>query len=190
MATICCEWVEDAIRGAKLVYMTALEVLVVEDAPEYQQIVVEVLRTGGHRVRTAGTIAEAEKVLQSTAPDLVILDVMLPDINGKEVCQRVRSDRTMDDVRIICISGMVEEDKVGELRAAGKSAVVLGLMSMLERELRGDEEPVDEDEDETRRLVWGHELADEPELLPALLQRLRPIRKPRQRKEALHQVRE
>ena len=45
MATICCEWVEDAISGAKLVYMTALEVLVVEDAPEYQQIVVEVLRT-------------------------------------------------------------------------------------------------------------------------------------------------
>ena len=44
---------------------------------------------------------------------------MLPDINGKEVCQRVRSDKTMDTVQIICISGMVEEDKVDGLRQAG-----------------------------------------------------------------------
>jgi DNA-binding response OmpR family regulator len=44
---------------------------------------------------------------------------MLPDINGKEVCQRVRSDSTLDSVKIICISGMIEQDKVGDLREAG-----------------------------------------------------------------------
>jgi DNA-binding response OmpR family regulator len=44
---------------------------------------------------------------------------MLPDINGKEVCQLVRGDKTMDDVRIICISGMVEEEKIQQLRDAG-----------------------------------------------------------------------
>jgi DNA-binding response OmpR family regulator len=49
----------------------------------------------------------------------VILDVMLPDINGKEVCQRVRMDPTMEQVKIICISGMVDQDKIRELRAAG-----------------------------------------------------------------------
>ncbi len=52
-------------------------------------------------------------------PDLVVLDVMLPDINGKEVCQRVRSDPTLESVKIICISGMVERNKVQELRDAG-----------------------------------------------------------------------
>jgi DNA-binding response OmpR family regulator len=52
-------------------------------------------------------------------PDLVVLDVMLPDINGKEVCQRVRSDATMKSVKIICISGMVEQDKIADLMAAG-----------------------------------------------------------------------
>ncbi len=50
---------------------------------------------------------------------MIILDVMLPDINGREVCQRVRTDKTMDDVRIICISGMVEEDKIEDLKVAG-----------------------------------------------------------------------
>jgi DNA-binding response OmpR family regulator len=44
---------------------------------------------------------------------------MLPDINGREVCQRVRSDRTMDTVKILCISGMVESDKIADLRMAG-----------------------------------------------------------------------
>ncbi|MEM6365100.1 MAG: response regulator, partial [Planctomycetota bacterium] len=52
-------------------------------------------------------------------PDLVIMDVMLPDINGKEVCHRVRSDPSMDMVKILCISGMVESNKVDGLIDAG-----------------------------------------------------------------------
>jgi DNA-binding response OmpR family regulator len=52
-------------------------------------------------------------------PDLIVLDVMLPDINGKEVCHRVRADSTLEDVRILCMSGMVEEDKIQELKLAG-----------------------------------------------------------------------
>ena len=52
-------------------------------------------------------------------PDLIILDVMLQDINGKDVCIRVRNDSSLEDVKIICISGMVEEDKIQELKAAG-----------------------------------------------------------------------
>jgi DNA-binding response OmpR family regulator len=44
---------------------------------------------------------------------------MLPDINGKEVCQRVRSDESLEAVKIICISGMVEQDKIAELKEAG-----------------------------------------------------------------------
>ena len=61
----------------------------------------------------------AGMLIKEFRPDLVVLDIMLPDINGKEVCHLVRSDKTMDDVRIICISGMVEEDKIEDLKAAG-----------------------------------------------------------------------
>jgi DNA-binding response OmpR family regulator len=58
-------------------------------------------------------------LIKEFRPDLVVLDVMLPDINGIEVCRLVRGDKTMDDVRVICISGMVEEDKIQQLRDAG-----------------------------------------------------------------------
>ena len=44
---------------------------------------------------------------------------MIDDINGKEVCQRVRSDDSLSMVKIICISGMVEEDKIADLKIAG-----------------------------------------------------------------------
>jgi two-component system, OmpR family, response regulator RpaA len=52
-------------------------------------------------------------------PDLIILDVMLPDINGQAVCELIRNDPTMSDIKIICISGLVEEDKIAELKKAG-----------------------------------------------------------------------
>ena len=44
---------------------------------------------------------------------------MLPDINGKDVCLRIRSDKSLEAVKIVCVSGMVEEDKIEELRRAG-----------------------------------------------------------------------
>jgi DNA-binding response OmpR family regulator len=44
---------------------------------------------------------------------------MLPDINGQAVCELIRNDPTMEDIKIICISGMVEEDKIADLHKAG-----------------------------------------------------------------------
>ena len=76
-------------------------------------------RDGRFEIKTANNGFEAGMSVREFRPDLVVLDVMLPDINGKEVCQRVRSDTNLDAVKIICISGMVEQDKIAELTAAG-----------------------------------------------------------------------
>jgi excisionase family DNA binding protein len=96
------------------------KVLIVDDDEELVELIADVLdRDGRFEVRVANNGFDAGMVVKEYRPDLIVLDVMLPDINGKEVCQRVRSDKTMNDVRIICISGMVEEDKVAELRTSG-----------------------------------------------------------------------
>ena len=95
-------------------------ILVVDDDEELVELIVDVLdRDGRFEVRSANNGFDAGMMVKEYRPDIIVLDVMLPDINGKEVCQRVRSDKNLDDIRIICISGMVEEDKVEELRAAG-----------------------------------------------------------------------
>ena len=70
-------------------------------------------------MRIANNGFDAGMMVKEYHPDIIVLDVMLPDINGKEVCQLVRSDKTMDDVRIICISGMSDPDKIQSLRDAG-----------------------------------------------------------------------
>ncbi|MEN6556749.1 MAG: response regulator, partial [Thermoguttaceae bacterium] len=95
-------------------------VLIVDDDAELVELITDALeRDGRFETRSVNNGFDAGMMVKEYHPDLIVLDVMLPDINGKEVCQRVRSDKSMDDVRIICISGMVEEDKVSELRTAG-----------------------------------------------------------------------
>ena len=96
------------------------KVLIVDDDEELVELIEDVLvRDGRFEVKTVNNGFDAGMMVKDYRPDIIVLDVMLPDINGKEVCQRVRGDKSMDDVRIICISGMVEEEKVGELKASG-----------------------------------------------------------------------
>ncbi len=96
------------------------KVLLVDDDVELVELINKVLEEDGRfEVRIAGNGFDAGMMVKDYRPDLIILDVMLPDINGKEVCQRVRADSTLEDVRILCISGMVEEDKIQELKLAG-----------------------------------------------------------------------
>jgi excisionase family DNA binding protein len=96
------------------------KILIVDDDEELVELMSDVFdRDGRFEIRTANNGFDAGMLVKEYRPDLIILDVMLPDINGKEVCQRVRGDKSMDDVRIICISGMIEDDKVKDLRASG-----------------------------------------------------------------------
>jgi excisionase family DNA binding protein len=96
------------------------KVLLVDDDVELVELMTKVLEEDGRfEVRVATTGFDAGMMVKEYRPDLIVLDVMLPDINGKEVCHRVRADPTLEDVRIICISGMIEEDKIQELRLSG-----------------------------------------------------------------------
>jgi len=95
-------------------------VLVVDDDPAVVELITDVLgRDGRFEIKSIDNGFGAGMIAKEYHPDLIILDVMLPDINGKAVCELIRSDSTMSDIKIICISGMVEEDKIKELRDAG-----------------------------------------------------------------------
>jgi excisionase family DNA binding protein len=96
------------------------KLLIVDDDVDLVELMVDAFsRDGRFEIRTANNGFDAGMQVKEFRPDLVILDVMLPDINGKEVCQRVRGDDTMKSVKIICISGMVEQDKIQDLLHAG-----------------------------------------------------------------------
>ncbi|RMF37849.1 MAG: response regulator [Planctomycetota bacterium] len=124
------------------------KLLIVDDEQDLVELIADAFqRDGRFEIRTANNGFDAGMQVKEFRPDIVILDVMLPDINGKEVCQRVRSDKTLDSVKIICISGMVEPDKVSELMEAGADGFVqkpFTVESLVERvcELLDIEKPV------------------------------------------------
>jgi len=96
------------------------KLLIVDDDRELVELFKDVLDSDGRfEVRVATNGFDAGLMTQEYRPDLMVLDVMLPDINGLEVCKRVRSNPSLGDMKIIAISGMIEQDKIGELKQAG-----------------------------------------------------------------------
>lgn len=67
-------------------------ILVVDDQPNIVDMLVTVLTFHGFTVDSAGTVAQARQLAEAAKPDLVILDVMLPDGDGFDLCRRLRAD--------------------------------------------------------------------------------------------------
>lgn len=95
-------------------------VLVVDDEPEIVSLITELLESDGRfEVRSAGTGYDAGIETERFKPQLIVLDYMLPDINGNVVCQRVRESGGTEDTRVLCVSGVVEQNEIQRLRDAG-----------------------------------------------------------------------
>ena len=85
------------------------DVLIVEDEPDIRNLVVHHLTRDGFRCRTAGSGAEALARIRAAAPDLVVLDLMLPEMTGLEVCRRLRADPATAGVPIIMLTAKTDE---------------------------------------------------------------------------------
>ena len=96
------------------------EILLVDDGADLVEVLLAGFEEDGRfEVRVANNGFDAGMMVKEYRPDLIVLDVMLPDINGREVCVKVRNDPALEDVKILCISGMVEADKIEDLKTAG-----------------------------------------------------------------------
>ena len=94
--------------------MKETKVLVVDDERRYRELLEMDLSRRGYRVYTAADGLRALQLVEETSPDLVLLDVMLPDLDGYEVCRRIRE---VSSVPVIMLTARVEEaDKVRGLR--------------------------------------------------------------------------
>jgi len=88
----------------------AQTVLVVEDETSIASFVALYLKNAGYGIRTVGTGQEALDVLARERPDLIVLDLMLPDLDGLEICKRVRQS---SDVPILMLTARDEDvDKI------------------------------------------------------------------------------
>jgi len=96
------------------------KVLIVDDDAEIVELIVEVLeRDGRFEVKTASSGYEAGMATQRFRPELILLDYMLPDVNGNVVCQTIRRNPEFENIKIIIVSGVVKEDEIAQLLKSG-----------------------------------------------------------------------
>ena len=109
----------------------APQIMIVEDSPETRQLLLKVLNQRGFSARAVGSGELALRTALQTPPDLILLDIDLPDMNGYEVCERLKANDRLRPIPVIFISGLDGElDKVQRhyaetLRKSGESLLTL-----------------------------------------------------------------
>ena len=98
----------------------SVRVLIVDDDPQIIRMMEELLQDDDRfDVRAATNGYDAGMVTREFRPDVILLDYMLPDINGNVVCDRVKSNPKTRDTRIIIVSGAVDRDEITGLLENG-----------------------------------------------------------------------
>ena len=85
------------------------KILVVEDNSELLELMRLGLKQAGFRIATASNGVDALKSARSAAPDLIVLDLVLPELDGFAVCERLRKDEATASVPVIVLTGLSSE---------------------------------------------------------------------------------
>lgn len=95
-------------------------VLIVDDIPANLQVLGAILKSAGYKVRPVPSGALALQVAEKEKPDLILLDIMMPDMDGYEVCRRIKANPFLSGIPIIFISALNEtSDVVKALKSGG-----------------------------------------------------------------------
>ncbi len=93
-------------------------ILIVDDSVATRRLLRAVLHGAGYQVLEAADAAEAQRVIAQKAPDLILLDIMMPGMSGFELCERLKQDPATADIPIVMVTALSEvRDRVQGLRA-------------------------------------------------------------------------
>ena len=96
------------------------KILIVDDDAEIVELLEDVLeRDGRFEIKTASSGYEAGMATEKFRPELILLDYMLPDVNGNVVCQTIRRNPEFENIKIISISGVVKQEEISQLLKSG-----------------------------------------------------------------------
>lgn len=97
----------------------SFKIVVIDDEPSMTMLIGLLLKTYGMEVITANEGEQGIQLVRSEAPDIVILDLMMPDMSGVEVCQAIR---TFSNVPLLAYSALTDRDEIAKALAAGINA--------------------------------------------------------------------
>jgi two-component system sensor histidine kinase/response regulator len=111
-------------------------ILVVDDLEPNLRLVRALLAGAGYQVATASSGAAGLAAAARAAPDLILLDIMMPDLTGFEVCQRLRADPATRDIPIVFLTALHEQEDHLHAVALGGDEVLTKPINKLELLLR------------------------------------------------------
>lgn len=89
-------------------------ILIVDDIPKNLQLLSSILNSEGFQIAFASSGVQALSVVGITKPDLILLDIMMPDMDGFEVCRRIKSNESLVDIPIIFLTGRIEPEDLAQ----------------------------------------------------------------------------
>jgi two-component system, cell cycle response regulator DivK len=123
--------------------MTGRQVVIVEDNERNLKLFREVLESSGYRTLEAGTGERAVELTTEHRPDLVLMDIHLPDINGVEALRRLRADARTASVPVLALTAQAMEGDRERFLAAGfdgylsKPVNIVDLLDAVSRHCEG-----------------------------------------------------
>jgi DNA-binding response OmpR family regulator len=102
----------------------ASRILIIDDEPNIVLSLEFLMKREGFEVAVAGDGEGALRAMAERRPDLVILDIMMPRLNGFEVCQRIRADPSLRDVRVLMLTAKGRETEMKKGLELGADAYV------------------------------------------------------------------
>jgi DNA-binding response OmpR family regulator len=100
------------------------KVLIADDEPNIVASLEFLMKQAGYEVRVANSGDEAFEAVRTFAPDLILLDVMMPRMSGYDLCQKVRENAAWQGIRIIMLSAKGRDVEVTKGMAVGADAYV------------------------------------------------------------------
>jgi excisionase family DNA binding protein len=99
-------------------------VLIVDDDPKLREYIRVNLEMEGYAVKEAGSAEEGLGVLDESTPDLVLLDVMMPEVDGWEMLRRVQERHGVGGIPVIMFSGKIDKDAAAEATSLGAQGFI------------------------------------------------------------------
>ncbi len=105
--------------------MTIRKILVVDDSPTERHLLANILTKGGYQVGVAACGEEALKITKEVMPDLILMDIVMPGLNGFQATRMISKDKATQHIPvIICSSKGLETDKIWGLRQGAKDYII------------------------------------------------------------------
>ncbi len=95
------------------------KILVVDDEPTIVNIIEDLLQSSGFETLPAGSAAEAEQAMKSSRPDLILLDVMMPKVDGFEFCKKIKGDPDYQNIPVIFVTVMNKKEDIEKGKKLG-----------------------------------------------------------------------